>query len=82
MKVPDSYPSLILDDESAAFSRSLILALQQHAFAINVPDSGTTAARPTQKLVTGQFYFDTTIGKPIWWNGAVPHWVDATGANV
>ncbi len=30
--------------------------------------NGNTASRPTSS-VTGQFYLDTQIGKPIWWNG-------------
>ena len=38
--------------------------------------SGATASRPTAVYV-GQPYFDTTIGKPVWWNGTT--WVDATG---
>lgn len=43
--------------------------------------TGTTANRPTTGLVTGvSQYFDTTLGKPIWRNGA--NWVDATGATV
>lgn len=41
--------------------------------------NGLTAARPAAP-VTGQFYYDTTIGKPIWWNGT--NWKDATGATV
>ena len=28
----------------------------------------------------GDFYFDTTLNKPIWWTGS--QWVDATGADV
>ena len=36
----------------------------------------TTANRPTATGV-GQIYFDTTLGRPIWWNGTT--WVDATG---
>lgn len=43
--------------------------------------TGTTANRPTTGLVTGvSQYFDTTLGKPIWRNGA--NWVDSTGATV
>lgn len=42
--------------------------------------SGTTADRPTSGLYTGRPYFDTTLGKPIWYEG--PDWVDATGAVV
>lgn len=41
----------------------------------------TTANRPTTGLVAGfSQHFDTTLGKPIWWNGA--QWKDATGATV
>lgn len=42
-------------------------------------DSGTTSNRPTNVLVGFQ-YFDTTINKPIFWNGS--KWIDATGATV
>ena len=42
--------------------------------------SGTTANRPTKMLWTGRTYFDTTLGKPIWYKTA--GWVDATGAAV
>jgi hypothetical protein len=40
--------------------------------------SGDTASRPTFGNTTGQMYFDTDLGTPIWWDGA--QWVDATGA--
>lgn len=42
--------------------------------------SGVTADRPMQTLYVGRIYFDTTLGKPIWYNGT--GWVDATGASV
>lgn len=38
-----------------------------------------TGSRPSSPSV-GQMYFDTTLGKPIWHNGA--NWVDATGTAV
>lgn len=38
-----------------------------------------TANRPTIYRV-GDTWFDTTLGKPIWWTGT--EWVDATGATV
>ncbi len=38
--------------------------------------NGTTANRPTQGI-TGQQYFDTDLGYPIWFNGT--SWVNATG---
>ena len=43
------------------------------------PASGTTANRPTDHLVPGVAYFDSTLGKPIWRNAANTGWVDATG---
>ena len=43
------------------------------------PISGATANRPPEPKV-GYMYFDTTIGKPIYWNGT--SWVDATGTVV
>lgn len=43
---------------------------------LGFPKEGTTADRPVCGVV-GFEYFDTTIGKPIWWNGTV--WVDALG---
>lgn len=42
--------------------------------------SGVTGNRPTAGLWTGRMYFDTTLGKPIWFKTA--GWVDATGAGV
>jgi hypothetical protein len=42
---------------------------------------GTTANRPSASAVgTGEPYWDTTLGKPIWSTGSA--WVDATGASV
>jgi hypothetical protein len=45
-----------------------------------VSQSGTTAQRPTTELWVGRTYFDTTLGKPVWYEG--PGWVDATGSAV
>lgn len=41
--------------------------------------NGATGSRPTSSVV-GQYYFDTTLGKPIWWSGTA--FVDATGSVV
>jgi hypothetical protein len=48
--------------------------------AISTPQNGTTANRPTQNLQIGQFYYDTTLGIPIYWNGTV--WKNASGTTV
>jgi hypothetical protein len=45
-----------------------------------IPPSGNTANRPATGLLIGQFYFDTDLGIPIWYDGT--NWVDATGATV
>lgn len=42
--------------------------------------SGTTANRPSTFRFTGMSYLDTTLNKPIWWNGSA--WIDATGTTV
>ena len=50
-------------------------------YKIPVIMSGSTSDRPTINLTSGQMYFDTTLGKPIWFKTGST-WVDATGANV
>ncbi len=45
--------------------------------------SGTTSERPTSNLWIGRFYYDVTLGKPIWVNSVKPTvWHDASGAAV
>lgn len=39
--------------------------------------SGISDNRPSTDLITGQCYFDKTLGKPIWYNGT--NWVDYAG---
>lgn len=41
-----------------------------------VTRSSTTALRPTTSVL-GEFYFDTTVGLPVWWNGT--NYQDAAG---
>ena len=54
--------------------------LSANITGLSTPSYGTTSARPVDKLLIGQIYFDTTVGKPIWWNGT--NWVDAAGTVV
>lgn len=42
--------------------------------------SGTTENRPSANLTIGMAYFDTSLGKPIWYNGS--NWVDSTGSTI
>ena len=52
--------------------------------AAAIPLSGTTAQRPISTtqvpLAIGQIYYDTTLDRPIWWNGSV--WKKADGTTV
>jgi hypothetical protein len=50
------------------------------AQSIALPDAGITANRPVTNVQIGQFYFDTTLGIPIWYNGTV--WKNASGTTV
>lgn len=43
------------------------------------PMCAATAKRPSSPAI-GACFFDTTLGKPIWWNGTA--WVDSTGTAV
>jgi hypothetical protein len=54
--------------------------IDNFSLATATPDSGTTANRPTEFLLVGQFYYDTTLSKPIYWNGTV--WKDSAGTTV
>jgi hypothetical protein len=46
--------------------------------------SGTTAQRPTTNLWVGRFYYDETLGKPIWFHafGSPDVWHDGAGVSV
>ena len=44
---------------------------------VTVPNFGPSTSRPTEGLLVGQTYFDTTLNRPIWWNG--DYWIDAIG---
>lgn len=54
-------------------------ALILDARPVQAVHAGTTANRPTD-AATGYQYYDQTIQKPVWWNGA--NWKDATGVIV
>ncbi len=47
---------------------------------IPIINAGESSQRPTQNVVNGTMFFDTTLGKPIWYNHG--HWVDSSGTQV
>ena len=57
-------------DEKVQSLESEISALKAKLAAVA---SGTTEQRPTENLVVGQQYFDTTLGVPVYWNGTGWH---------
>lgn len=81
MRVPISLPTPpVLDDTVQPLATAVQTMWSLLSQALNMPDKGTTVLRPTELLATGQTYFDTTLGIPIWWNGTV--WINAAGAPV
>ena len=57
-------------DEKVQSLESEISALKAKLAAVA---SGTTEQRPTENLVVGQQYFDTSLGVPVYWNGTEWH---------
>ena len=57
-------------DEKVQSLESEISALKAKLAAVA---SGATEQRPTENLVVGQQYFDTTLGVPVYWNGTEWH---------
>jgi hypothetical protein len=68
------------EDQFASALRLYFNQLDGFLNAISAPQFGATAGRPTQNLQVGQFYFDTTLGYPIWYDGT--DWVDSSGTVV
>ena len=68
------------DDQLNQNLRIYFNNLDKFLTVISTPQNGATADRPTQNLQVGQFYFDTTLGYPIWYDGT--DWVDSSGTVV
>lgn len=79
----DQLPSGVLPPASTSARGGVVLGVGTTDAAAgnhtHAPAGGTTGARPGAPVLY-QVYFDTTLGKPIWWAGAA--WKDATGATV
>lgn len=64
--------------QSATWPKSWANWLNQvWAVTTTLNSSGVTGDRPTENLWVGRFYFDTTLGLPIYWNGTI--WIKADG---
>ena len=73
---PVDYRQAYLDQLNNAL-RLYFTQIDNFTQGILVPASGATSSRPIEKLLVGQYYFDTTLGIPIYWNGV--EWVNALG---
>jgi hypothetical protein len=51
--------------------------LDNYLTTLATPPSGATTDRPITNLVVGDYYFDTTLNLPIWYDGT--DWIDAAG---
>jgi hypothetical protein len=81
MNAPPPVRDNIVDDKGFRASRSWTAWFTFiHNIVADITSSGTTAQRPTLRLYINKPYFDTTLGKPIWWAGTA--WVDGSGAPV
>jgi hypothetical protein len=64
-------------DQFAYALRLYFNRLDTYLYDASTPASGTTADRPVLELQVGDFYFDTTLNKPTYWDGT--QWIDAMG---
>lgn len=82
-KVTEEKVVQIIQDylKSAAFSDRKLTDTPTDALQVVnrrfVTLNGTTANRPTSSI-TGQFYYDTSVGRPVYWSGST--WKDAAGS--
>lgn len=81
-KRPADYRIQDSDEEIYSFNRleNMIVNLDSKVSGFMNTQVGTTENRPTENLTVGQMYFDTTLGKPIWYKS--DGWIDATGSVV
>jgi hypothetical protein len=80
---PVDYDQRYIDQLTNAL-RLYFTTIDNFTQAASIPLSGDTANRPIDSvqipLPIGQTYFDTTLNRPIWWNGT--DWINASGTVV
>jgi hypothetical protein len=75
--IPNSTPQINLITSLTPIASPTVYRRARNAILF----SGASANRPaTSYIGVGQSYFDTTLNKPIWWNGT--NWVDHAGTTV
>jgi hypothetical protein len=64
-------------DELVRALRLYFNQVDNYLNTLTVPPSGPTADRPTNNLFVGDYYFDTDLNLPIWYDGT--DWIDGAG---
>ena len=64
-------------DQFANVLRLYFNQMDAYLAAVSTPPSGPTADRPALNLAVGDYYFDTDLNLPIWYDGT--DWIDAAG---
>lgn len=77
LPIPTSEYSQKQQDQFGNALRLYFNRLDSFNLNVTIPNFGASVNRPTEGLLVGQFYFDTTLGIPIWWNG--DYWINALG---
>lgn len=78
---PDTDPSNSIFMDALSIEPRKINRMKNMTFAtVPIIHSGTTENRPTEHLVIGQTYFDTTLGAPVFWTGS--EWVKANTGEI
>lgn len=78
---PDTDPSNSIFMHACSIEPRKINRMKNMTYAtVPIIHSGTTENRPTEHLVVGQTYFDTTLGAPVFWTGS--EWVKANTGEI
>lgn len=80
-ELPSNDP--VVGDDKKSFRTWMQWFSRVHDIVLSLQQSGPTSDRPKKVLWVGRRYFDTTLGKPVWFKSARPDvWVDAAGVPV
>ena len=78
---PDTDPSNSIFMHALSIEPRKINRMKNMTYAtVPIIHSGSTENRPTEHLVVGQTYFDTTLGAPVFWTGS--EWVKANTGEI
>lgn len=78
---PDANPSNSVFMHAISIEPRKVNRMKNMTYAtVPIIHSGSTENRPTEHLVVGQTYFDTTLGAPVFWTGS--EWVKANTGEI